>query len=158
MTRCPAPLDIALALATLFSAAACAGSEARDAAASPAAPARPDEGGPARMRVVRNEKAVETVAGERLDLVVTRPVGIPEQLQVEWPADPAIDGDAVRFVRRRVEAPPPEDDGGVTTLHYELEAVRPGAARVTLVPKPASRDAAQPPVVIDVTVRDAAPR
>ena len=69
-----------------------------------------------------------------------------------------IDGDAVRFVRRRVEAPPPEDDGGVTTLHYELEAVRPGAARVTLAPKPASRDAAQPPVVLDVTVRDAAPR
>lgn len=110
------------------------------------------------MRVVRNEKAVEAVTGERLDLVVARPVGIPERLQVEWPAEPAIDGEAVRFVGRRVEMPPPEDDGGATTIHYELEAVRPGAARVTLAPKPASRDAVQPPVVLDVTVRDAAPR
>ena len=56
------------------------------------------------------------------------------------------------------EEPSPEDDGGVTTFHYELEAVRPGAARVTLAPKPAGRESAQPPVVLDVTVRGAAPR
>ncbi len=110
------------------------------------------------MRVVRDEKALDAVTGERFELVVARAVGIPEQLQVEWPAVPAIEGDAVRFVRRRVEAPPPEDDGGVTTFHYELEAVRPGAARVTLAPRPASREAARPPVVLDVTVRDAASR
>ena len=110
------------------------------------------------MRTIRESGAVEAVIGERLDLVVTRPVGVPDRLQVEWPAAPAIEGDAVRFVSRRVEAPPPEDDGGVTTFHYELEAARPGAARVTLAPKPASRDAAQPPVLLEVTVRDAPPR
>ena len=110
------------------------------------------------MRTLRESGAVEAVVGERFVLVVTRPVGIPEQFQVEWPAVPEIEGDAVRFVRRRVEAPPPEDDGGVTTFHYELEAVRPGAARVTLAPKPASREAARPPVVLDVSVRDAASR
>ena len=110
------------------------------------------------MRTIRESGAIEAAIGERLDLVVTRPVGIPEQLQVEWPVEPAIDGDAVRFISRCVVAPSPEDDGGVTAFHYELETVRPGAARVTLAPKPASREAVRPPVILDVTVRDAAPR
>lgn len=105
------------------------------------------------MHVVRGGSPVEIAPGEGVDLVVTRPVGIPEQLQNEWPAAPSIEGTAVRFVRRRVEPPPPDVDGGVTTLHYELEAVVPGTARVTLTPRPASRDAARPPVVLAVTVR-----
>lgn len=112
----------------------------------------------AKMRVVRNEKAVEVEAGEGIDLVVTRPVAIPQELRFTWPPAPSIEGKAVRFVRLRTVEPPPEDDGGVTTLHYELEAVQPGAARVTLAPKPAGREAAQLPVVLDVTVRGAAPR
>lgn len=107
------------------------------------------------MRVVTTEKSVEVVPGERIDLVVTRPVAIPPDLQVAWPAAPSLAGDAVRFVRRRVEAPPPDVDGGVTTHHYELEAVAPGRAVVTLVPSPASARAARPPVVLEVTVRGA---
>jgi hypothetical protein len=105
------------------------------------------------MRVVRAERAIGVVVGEGIDLVVSRPVGIPEQLQQEWPAVPSVEGDAVRFVRRRVEAPPPDADGGVTTLHYELEAVSAGTARVVLVPRPASPSAPGAPVVLEVTVR-----
>lgn len=136
--------------AALLAVAACAGAE------GPGAPAESPPGGekgPRTMHVVRGSKAVEVAPGEGVDLVVTRPVGIPEQLQHEWPAAPSIEGTAVRFVRRRVEPPPPDVDGGVTTLHYELEAVAPGTASVTLSPRPASRDAAQPPVVLAVTVR-----
>ena len=155
MTRAPVRPVALLPLAAFLWSLACAGAEGRDAAAPGPAPAETVGKGPTRMHVVRNEKAVETGTGERIDLVVTRSVGIPEQLQVEWPAAPSVEGDAVRFVGRRVEAPPPEDDGGVTTLHYELEAVRPGVARVTLAPRPASRGAARPPVVLEVTVRSA---
>ena len=110
------------------------------------------------MRVVRNEKAVEVDVREWIDLVVTRPVGIPQELRFAWPPAPSIEGESVRFARLRIEEPPPEDDGGVTTHHYELEAVRIGTARVTLTPRPAGREAAQPPVVLDVTVRAAATR
>jgi hypothetical protein len=87
-----------------------------------------------------------------IDLVVTRPVAIPHGHRFEWPASPAIVGDAVRFLRLRIELPPPDVDGGVTTHHYELEAVRSGTARVTLEPKPAGPDSAHPPVNLDVTV------
>lgn len=111
------------------------------------------EKGPAKMRVVRNETSVEVAVGEGIDLVVTRPVGIPEQLQCGWPAAPRIEGGALRFVRRRVESPPPEDDGGVTTLHYELEAFLPGASRVLLEPKPAGPEARCRSVAVEVTVR-----
>ena len=107
------------------------------------------------MRVVRAERAITVAPGERVDLVVTRPVGIPEQLSWEWPEAPEVDGAAVRFVGRRVASPPPENDGGVTTFHYVLQAVAPGLARVILIPRPASREAAQPPVVLDVTVQAA---
>lgn len=107
------------------------------------------------MRVVRNEKAVEVEAGEAIDLVVIRPVAIPSELQYEWPASPSIEGDAVRFVRVRVEPPPPDVDGGVTTHHYDLQSVKPGTARVVLVPKPAGPTAGQPPRVLAVTVRAA---
>jgi len=109
------------------------------------------------MRVVRNEKSVEVATGEGIDLVVTRSVGIPEQLQKEWPAEPSVEGRAVRFVRRRVDAPPPDVDGGVTTLHYELEAVAAGTARVVLSPRPASGEAVAPPQVLEVTVRASSP-
>ena len=111
--------------------------------------------GATKMRVVRNEKSVEVEAGTRIDLVVTRPVAIPAEVQFEWPAEPSVEGSAVRFVRLRVEAPPPDVDGGLTTHHYELEGVKPGAARVTLAPRLAGPRAAQPPVVLDVTVRAA---
>ncbi len=109
------------------------------------------------MRVIRNEKAVAVEAGTWLDLVVTRPVATPEQLRYAWPGAPSIEGEAVRFVRLRIEGPPPDVDGGVTTHHYELEAVAPGTARVVLAPHLAGREAGQPPVVVDVTVRAAVP-
>ncbi len=41
---------------------------------------------------------------------------------------------------------------GVTTHHYELEASKPGTARVTLTPTSASPEAAHPSVSLDVTV------
>lgn len=83
------------------------------------------EEGRGTMRVVRNEKAVEVEAGTGIDLVVTRPVAVPLEVRYEWPAAPAIEGEAVRFVRLRIEPPPPDVDGGVPTHHYELEASRP---------------------------------
>ncbi len=104
------------------------------------------------MLVVRNQKAVDVTPGTLIDLVVTRPVAIPREHQFEWPASPAIAGDAVRFLRLRIENPPPDVDGGVTTHHYELEASKPGTARVTLSPNSASARSAQPPVSLDVTV------
>ncbi|MBK9376681.1 MAG: hypothetical protein IPN03_23930 [Holophagales bacterium] len=87
-----------------------------------------------------------------IDLVVTRPVAVPREHQFEWPASPAIHGDAVRFLRLQIEKPPPDVDGGVTTHHYELEASKPGTARVTLTPTSASPESAHPPVSLDVTV------
>ena len=104
------------------------------------------------MLVVRNQKAVEVAPGTLIDLVVTRPVAIPREHRFEWPASPAIHGDAVRFLRLRIEDPPPDVDGGVTTHHYELEASKPGLARVTLAPTPASPKLSLPPVSLDVTV------
>jgi hypothetical protein len=104
------------------------------------------------VRVVRNEKTVEVSTGTVIDLVVTRPVAIPFEHRFEWPASPAVVGDAVRFLRLRIESPPPDADGGVTTHHYELEAVRSGTARVTLAPTPAGSESAHPPVNLDVTV------
>ena len=104
------------------------------------------------MILARNQKAVEVAPGTLIDLVVTRPVAIPREHQFEWPASPAIEGDAVRFLRLRIESPPPEVDGGVTTHHYELEASKPGVARVTLAPTPASTKLSLPPVTLDVTV------
>lgn len=108
------------------------------------------------MRVVTAERSIEVAIGEAIDLVVSRPVGIPEQLQQEWPAAPSVEGDSVRFLRRRVVAPSPDVDGGVTTLHYELEAVSAGTAKVVLVSRPASPEAKRTPVVLEVTVRPAA--
>ena len=104
------------------------------------------------MRVVREEKAVAVEAGTRIDLVVTRPVAMPAQLRFDWPGAPSIDGEAVRFVRLRIEEPPTDVDGGVTTHHYELEAVAPGTARVVLAPRLAGREPGQSPVVVEVTV------
>ncbi len=104
------------------------------------------------MLVVRNQKAVGVTPGTVIDLVVTRPVAIPHEHQFEWPALPAIEGDAVRFVRLRIESPSPDAGGGVTTHHYELEAATPGTARVTLAPTLASGKSAPPPVSLDVTV------
>lgn len=105
------------------------------------------------MRVVRHEKAVEVETGDGIDLVVTRPVSMPFELRYEWPAEPSIQGEAVRFVRLRVEPSPPDADGGVTTHHYELLAVTPGTARVVLVPKPAGPEASQPRRELTVIVR-----
>lgn len=116
------------------------------------APAGTEGRGAVGMRVIRDEKAVAVEAGTWLDLVVTRPVAIPAQLRYAWPDAPSIDGEAVRFVRLRIEQPPPDVDGGVTTHHYELEAVAPGTARVVLAPRLAGREAGQPPVVVEVTV------
>lgn len=107
------------------------------------------------MRVVRTENTIVVVPDEQVDLVVTRPVGIPEQLMYEWPAAPLVEGSAVRFVRRRDVPPPADVDGGVTTVHYDLLAVAPGAARVVVTPRLASREAVQPAVVLSVTVRAA---
>ena len=155
------PTTVAFALlpvVVLLAGPSCAGADGRSAPADLSAGDRAAGEEAAKMRVVRNEKAVEVEAGEGIDLVVTRPVGMPQELRFTWPAAPSVEGDSVRFVRLRVVEPPPEDDGGVTTFHYELESVRPGAARVTLAPKPASRESAQAPVVLDVTVRVAAPR
>lgn len=140
--RVPAPRAFLLPAMALLAGLACAG-------------AGDEERRPASMRVVRSEASVEVEAGTRLDLVVTRPVAVPFERQYEWPAAPTIEGDAVRFLRLRIEAPPPEDDGGVTTHHYELEAVRPGAARVVLVPKAADPSAAPAPRELAVTVRAA---
>ncbi len=147
-----------LPVVVLLAGPSCAGADGRSAPVD--LPAGEEAAGKeaAKMRVVRNEKAVEVEAGEGIDLVVTRPVGIPQELRFTWPPAPSVEGDSVRFVRLRVVEPPPEDDGGVTTFHYELEAVGIGTARVTLTPRPASREAAQPPVVLDVTVRAPAPR
>jgi len=105
------------------------------------------------MLVVRNQKTVEVTVGTVLDLVVTRPVALAAGLRFSWPASPEIEGSAVRFLRSRIESPPPDVDGGVTTHHYELEAVSPGQARVTLTPVAAGREASRPPVRLDVTVR-----
>ena len=143
--RVPAPRAVFVTAACLLAGLACAGDGG-------------EERGAAKMRVVRNEKAVEVEQGTRIDLVVSRPVAPPSELRFEWPAAPTIEGEAVRFVRVRVEGPPPEVDGGVTTHHYELDAVHPGAARVTLVPRPAGPGTAPPSVVVDVTVRAAGPR
>lgn len=107
------------------------------------------------MRVVRDGGSVAVEAGETIDLVVTRPVAAAFELRYEWPPAPSIEGDAVRFLRVRVEGPPPDVDGGVTTHHYELEAVKPGTARVTLVPKLAGEAVAPAPRVLAVTVRAA---
>ena len=104
------------------------------------------------MLVVRNQKAVGVAPGTVIDLVVTRPVAVPREHRFEWPASPAIEGDAVRFLRLRIESPPADADGGVTTHHYELEASKPGAARVTLASTSASPESAHPPVSLDVTV------
>lgn len=104
------------------------------------------------MLVVRNQKTVGVTPGTLIDLVVTRPVAMAHELQFEWPTSPAIEGDALRFLRLRIENPPPDVDGGVTTHHYELEAVKLGTARVTLAPTPASAESAHPPVSLDVTV------
>jgi hypothetical protein len=104
------------------------------------------------MLVVRNKKAVGVTPGTVIDLVVTRPVAVPREHQFEWPASPAIEGDAVRFLRLRIEPPPPDVDGGVTTHHYELEAMEPGTARVTLAPTPTGAASEHPPVSLDVTV------
>lgn len=140
--RTPTKRPVLLCALALASGAACAASGDRGK-------------GEAKMRVVRSEKSVEVEAGTRIDLVVTRPVATPAELGFEWPATPSVEGDAVRFVRLRIEAPPPDVDGGVTTHHYELEGTKPGAARVTLAPRLAGPRAAQPPVVLDVTVRAA---
>lgn len=113
---------------------------------------RADEKGRQNMLVVRNQKAVHVTPGTLIDLVVTRPVAVPHEHQFEWPASPAIAGDAVRFLRLRIEPPPPDVDGGVTTHHYELEASKPGTARVTLTPTSAGPEAAHPSVSLDVTV------
>ena len=141
----------ALALLTGLS---CVGADGRQL--PPAKPSESrsgaDQKGQANVRVVRNERAVEVSTGTVIDLVVTRPVAIPHEHQVEWPASPAIEGDAVRFLRLRIEPPPADVDGGVTTHHYELETVAPGLARVTLVPAAANPGAARPAVVLDVTV------
>ncbi len=107
------------------------------------------------MRVVRTESTIVLVPDEQIDLVVTRPVGIPEQFMYEWPAAPFIEGSAVRFVGRRDVPPPADIDGGVTTVHYDLLAVAPGAARVVVTPRLASREAVQPAVVLSITVRAA---
>lgn len=143
--RVPPPRAVLLAAACTLAGLACAGEGGM-------------ETGAPKMRVVRNERAVDVEVGTRIDLVVTRPVAPPAELRFEWPAAPAVEGKAVRFVRLRIEEPPPENDGGVTTHHYELDAVRPGAARVTLAPRPAGPGAAQPPVVLEVTVRAAGAR
>jgi len=107
------------------------------------------------IRVAQADSVITVAPGERVDLVVTRPVGVPEQLAWEWPEAPEVQGAAVRFVGRRVVPPPAADDGGITRFHYELEAITRGEARVVLVPRPASRDATQAPVVLDVTVQAA---
>lgn len=150
------PVALLPALA-LVGGLACAGAEGRGAPPAKATEGGTagDEKGAAKMHVVRNETAVEVEVGEGIDLVVTRPVAIPSELQYEWPSSPSIEGEAVRFVRLRVEQPPPEVDGGVTRHHYELEAVKPGTARVVLVPRPAGPTAVQAPRELSVTVRAA---
>lgn len=139
----------------LLAGPACAGAEGRGTPPAKAVEGVPagDESEEGKMRVVRYEKGVEVEAGEGIDLVVTRPVSIPFELRYEWPAAPSIEGETVRFVRLRVEPPPPDADGGVTTHHYELLAVKPGTARVVLVPKPAIPEVSQPPRELMVTVR-----
>jgi hypothetical protein len=141
----------------LSAAIACADADGRET--QPTKPTEGDAGvdrrGAKKMRIVRSEKSVEVEVGSAVDLVVTRPVAIPSELRYEWPVAPSIEGGAVRFVRSRVEEPPPDVDGGVTTHHYELDAVSPGTARVTLAPRTAGREASPPPVLLDVTVRAA---
>jgi hypothetical protein len=157
VSRAGSPLSTIPPVLLLLFIAGCA--RAGGAAAPPKSPPqsgeRADEKGRQTMLVVRNQKAVGVTPGTLIDLVVTRPVAIPHEHRFEWPVSPAIEGDAVRFLRLRIEPPPPDVDGGVTTHHYELEAVKPGTARVTLEPRPASVDSAHPPVVLDVTVADA---
>lgn len=137
------------AVAALVAGLACAGAGARDTGGGEGA----GEKGARAMRVVSRRGVVEVAVGEAIDLVVTRPVGIPEQLQCEWPAAPRIEGGAVRFVRRRVESPPPEADGGAATFHYELAAEGPGSSQVTLAPKPAGPEASCRAVTVEVIVR-----
>ena len=146
-----AALPPLLLLLTVFGRARTGG-----AAGSPTSPpgdgVRADGKGRQKMLVIRNQKTVGVTPGAVIDLVVTRLVAIPHEHQVEWPASPAIEGDAVRFLRLRIEPPPADVDGGVTTHHYELEAVTPGLARVTLVPAATGPEGARPAVVLDVTV------
>jgi hypothetical protein len=104
------------------------------------------------MIVIRNQKAVEVVVGTEIDLVVTRPIGIPSQLLFSWPASPEIEGGSVRFLRARIVSPPPGTDGGETTHHYDLEAIAPGKANVTLTPTAAGPAAPRPPVRLEITV------
>lgn len=153
----PASRVVLLPVLGLLAAFACVGADTWSTPSSrePEVPAGATERVPKKIRIVRNEKAVEVEVGEAIDLVVTRPVSIPSELRYEWPDTPSIAGNAVRFVRLRVEAPPPDVDGGVTTHHYELEAVNPGSARVTLSPRSAGPEAVHPPVLLDVTVRAA---
>lgn len=143
-----------LPVVALLTGLSCVGADGRGAPPVEPSESRSgaDQKGQAKVRVVRNERAVEVSTGTVIDLVVTRPVAIPHELRFEWPASPGIQGDAVRFLRLRIESPPLDVDGGVTTHHYELEAVKLGTARVTLAPTPASAESAHPPVSLDVTV------
>lgn len=93
--------------------------------------------------------------GATVELVLTRPVAIPSELKCEWPGAPRIEGASVRFTGRRVAHPPAGVDGGVDTLHYGFEAVKPGFSRVLLTATPASLEAVCPPVRLDLTVRPA---
>lgn len=105
------------------------------------------------MLVVRGQRQVEVAVGTSIDLVVTRPVAPNDAVRYEWPDAPSVEGNAVRFRRLRIELPAPEDDGGVTTHHYELEAVGPGTARVVVTPRGLGPSAGQGPVHLDVVVR-----
>lgn len=96
---------------------------------------------------------VEVEVGTAVDLAVRRPIGIPFELGCAWPVAPQIEGNAVRFAGRRVELPPGDADGGVDTIHYDLDAVAVGQARIVLVPHPASAEATCLPVRLVVTVR-----
>ncbi len=150
------PPVLFLPVLALLTGLSCVGADGRQL--PPAKPSESrsgaDQKGQANVRVVRNERAVAVSTGTVIDVVVTRPVAIPREHQVEWPASPAIEGDAVRFLRLRIEPPPADVDGGVTTHHYELEASKPGTARVTLTPRSASPESSHPPVNLDVTVAD----
>lgn len=135
------------------------------AAATPAAlgtpPSReqgpPEKGRSPAMLVVRGQESVIAAPGDTIDVVVTTPVGVPHELRIAWPETPAIDGDAVRFIRRRLVPPPPEVDGGVTEHHYELAAVAPGKAAVVLEPTPASRQAPAEVIRVVVSVESESP-
>jgi hypothetical protein len=92
----------------------------------------PERGRKPAVIEARDGGTAEAAPGDVIDLVVTRPVAVSEELQFSWAREPEIEGDAVRFVRVRIELPPPDVDGGETTHHYELEAVSPGRAVVVL--------------------------